>query len=124
MVFKRTPGPLHIDTGRGVRKTWRENGGKADFFYVSTESEARDIDALFGSGGTQDVWVKEHGQAGFDASYHPESGRSFFFGALTSRQYVENYERIFGKRQRRRKDGKEMDEEGVCERSRPIQGEG
>jgi len=96
MVMKRTSTPLRIDTGRGRRKTWRENGGKADFFYVSSESEARDIDALYGSKGTQDVWVKEHGQASHDASYHPGPGQNFFFGAPASRRYAENYERIFG----------------------------
>ena len=93
MVMRRTPGPLRIDTGRGVRKTWRENGGKADFFYVSTETEARDINALYGSGGTRDVWVKEHGQASHDASYHVNGGRGFF-GA--TRAFREGWERVFG----------------------------
>jgi len=87
MVMKRTPAPVNINTGRGRRKTWRENGGKSDFFYVSNESEAREIDELYGAKGTGDVWVKEHGQAGHDATYKQDGGRhssihNYFFGGV------------------------------------------
>lgn len=87
MVMKRTKGPLNINTGRGRRKTWRENGGKADFFYVSNESEAKEIDEVYGSKGSQDVWVREHGQMGHDATYHADGGvynsvHNYFFSGM------------------------------------------
>jgi len=88
MVMKRSKDPVNINTGRGRRKTWRENGGKADFFYVSSESEAKEIDEVYGNKGTQEVWVKEHGQAGHDATYKMDSGKyssihNYFFGGIT-----------------------------------------
>jgi hypothetical protein len=88
MVMKRTKKPITIDTGRGERKTWRDKGGRADFFYVSNEAEAKEIDEVYGmKTGTGDVWVKEHGQAGHDASYHEENGRftrthNYFFAGM------------------------------------------
>ena len=103
MVMRRTKKPIVIDTGRGRRKTWRENGGKADFFYVSSKSEADEIDQEYGTKGSGDVWVKEHGQAGHDATYHMDSGKyntphKYFWGASTQ------YSRAWEAFEKRRKD--------------------
>jgi hypothetical protein len=96
MVMKRTKRPVVIDTGRGLRKTWRENGGKADFFYVSNEAEAKEIDEVYGTKGTQDVWVREHGQAGHDATYKEDHVHNYFFGS--SKVYSDAWQKIFGRR--------------------------
>jgi hypothetical protein len=98
MVMRRSKRRIPIDVGRGRRRTWKENGGKADFFYVSTESEARDIDEVYGMKGTGDVWVREHGQRGHDATYREDGVHTYFFGS--GRKYRENYDRIFKKAQR------------------------
>jgi hypothetical protein len=98
MVMKRTADNLVVDVGRGKRKTWRQNGGKAEAFYVSDESEARDIDAKYGTKGTQQVWVKEHGNMGWERSYREDGVHSYFKGA--SKTYADAWEAF----EKRRKD--------------------
>jgi hypothetical protein len=78
MVMKRTKDPIEIDVGRGRRKFWKDIGGKSDMLYVDSESEARDIDALYGRKGTGEVWVHEQGNFSHDRTYKEDGVHNYF----------------------------------------------
>lgn len=80
MVRKRVPGNMTLDVGRGKRKFWKDIGGKSDIMYVDSESEARDIDAVYGRGGSNEVWVKEQGNMTHERTYKDDV-HSYYFGA-------------------------------------------
>jgi hypothetical protein len=95
MVMKRTKDDLEIDVGRGKRKFWKDIGGKSDILYVDSETEASDIDAVYGRKGSGDVWVKEQANFSHDRTYKEDGVHSFYFGS--TRKYRDEYDRIFRK---------------------------
>lgn len=88
MVMKRTSEDVTIDVGRGKRKFWKDVGGKADVMYVDSASEAADIEAVYGRKGTNEVWVKEHGNMGHERTYKEGGVHSYFFGQPKENKWV------------------------------------
>jgi hypothetical protein len=106
-VGKRTRRDLDIVDSRGKHhKFWDQVGGTAPFYYITDPGIAQEIDAKYGKGGTQEVWVKEHDRVGwFNRTKEPGGIHNYAFGF--NKAFAEGWEHIFGKK---RKDAGEMPE--------------
>lgn len=95
---KRKWQAIKADVGEyeGIRHEGKEyRFGWNDTFTMSDEGLVRELDSIHGKKGTQKIAFAE-----YNDHTTQEPGHTYTFGALTSKQARENYDRIFRRKRR------------------------